>query len=552
MTRLILTVIFLIALSLGAIWLAEHPGNIVINWNGYEITTSAVVAAVVFLAIALALVTLFMLVTGLLSTAAGLATRRQMARRRKGYDELSRGLLAVAAGAAPEARRHVRQAERLLDDPGLTRFLSAQTASLEGRTDEAEAHYRALLDSPDTEFLGLRALFVQAREEGNRTEALALARRAFALRKDAGWAAEAVFELECAEGDWQSALGTLDKMVSAKLLSRDEARHRRGLILTGEGLALEEAAERQMGNERLASLDRALKLAREAAGYEKQFAPTIALTARLEAETDHPRRGAKLIEEAWAKEPHPELAMAFADLRRDESAYDKLARVKDLVARNPDHVVSHVTLAEAAVAARDWQLARDALAPFAAANAAPAPTRHMCELMAMIEDGEHGNRGKAREWLARGLHAPEDPCWVGPGYRSPTWVPVNPETGAFDQLEWISLAPDGTPEYEALTPAVATTSIEAAPLGGTPEKTADLPPEPDAGPPIEPDAAAPGTEEAAPSDAPAAETDDAPAKGAAAREGAEEAVRLTRARDDPGPEAEEPEPDEPKLKRTWW
>src|SRR3546814_3301448 len=56
--------------------------------------------------------------------------------------------------------------------------------------------------------------------------------------------------------------------------------------------------------------------------------------------------------------------------------------------------------------------------------------------MAEIEEGELGNRGSAREWLARALHAPEDPAWTGEGWRSAVWSPINPVTGEFDALEW--------------------------------------------------------------------------------------------------------------------
>jgi HemY protein len=57
-------------------------------------------------------------------------------------------------------------------------------------------------------------------------------------------------------------------------------------------------------------------------------------------------------------------------------------------------------------------------------------------LMAEIEDGEHGDKGRARQWVARAVRAPRDPMWTADGYASLTWAPVSPATGALGTFEW--------------------------------------------------------------------------------------------------------------------
>ena len=44
------------------------------------------------------------------------------------------------------------------------------------------------------------------------------------------------------------------------------------------------------------------------------------------------------------------------------------------------------------------------------------------------EDGR-GDKGRAREWLARAVRAPSDPMWVIDGAASPYWTPISPVTG---------------------------------------------------------------------------------------------------------------------------
>jgi HemY protein len=293
-----------------------------------------------------------------------------------------------------------------------------------------------MLAAPETAFLGLRGLFVQARRAGDRDKALDYARRAFRLKPNAGWAAQAVFEIEAAEGDWGAALRTLDQSLKAKQVSRHDARRKRLVLLTAQAMVEAEAAREVMGDARRAADEHALRQAMQAIALDPYFVPAVALAARLCGATGQVRKGAKLIETAWIKAPHPELADAYMALVEGESAYDRFKRLQLLAGRNRDHVESRVALARAAIGARDWLAARGALETFVGETAVERPTQRICELMAEIEEGEFGNRGSAREWLSRALHAPEDPAWTGEGWRSHDWSPINPLTGEFDALQW--------------------------------------------------------------------------------------------------------------------
>lgn len=441
MGRALAIFVFLAALSALAIWLAESPGHLVIDWRGYEIRTSFVAGAAAALVCAFLTVFAYRLVATVLSGPGAFGSFVKERRTRKGYRALSRGMVAVAAGDAVEARRFSAQAQKLLDEPPLTLLLSAQAAQLEGDQQAATRFFERMLETPDTEFLGLRGLFVQASRAGDRTVALGLARRAFELRPNTPWAAQAVFDLEAAASDWTAALKTLDRGLGAKLIDRAAARRRRAVLLAAQAMDMEKKAVAAAGEERRSQLEQALTIALEAVNLQPDFAPILALAGRLCGALDKPRKGARLIEHAWAAAPHPALADAYAVLKPDETAYDRLTRMRFLAAKAPDHPESRVALAQAAVAARDWAAARDALKPLLE----PAPSVRICELMAEIEDGQHGNRGGAREWLSRALHAPRDAIWVCDGHQAREWAPVCPATGAFDAMEWkapeVPLAP---------------------------------------------------------------------------------------------------------------
>jgi len=89
-------------------------------------------------------------------------------------------------------------------------------------------------------------------------------------------------------------------------------------------------------------------------------------------------------------------------------------------------------MAGAAIDAKDWQIARQAMADVLANS----PSERACLIMADIEEGEHGDAGRMRDWLSRAVRAPRDAKWTADGYTSDKWLPISPLTGEIDVFEW--------------------------------------------------------------------------------------------------------------------
>jgi HemY protein len=104
----------------------------------------------------------------------------------------------------------------------------------------------------------------------------------------------------------------------------------------------------------------------------------------------------------------------------------------ELVEMPPPHRAAAIVMARTAIDAYDWSKAREALAPFTGKDA----TQAIASLMAEIEEGQSGDQGKAREWLARAVRAPRDPAWTADGLTSDEWEPISPITGRLDAFEW--------------------------------------------------------------------------------------------------------------------
>ncbi|HIM42524.1 MAG TPA: heme biosynthesis protein HemY, partial [Rhodospirillales bacterium] len=134
----------------GAVSLADHPGSVSLQWGGYRVDTSFAVllAIVTVLAVAAALIYRFWIYLRRAPRRVLWAWRAK--RRQQGYQALTRGMVAVAAGDANEARREAKRADALLDEPPLTMLVSAQAAQMRGDEKAAGDFFKAMMERPET------------------------------------------------------------------------------------------------------------------------------------------------------------------------------------------------------------------------------------------------------------------------------------------------------------------------------------------------------------------------------------------------------------------
>ncbi len=280
----------------------------------------------------------------------------------------------------------------------------------------------------------------------------------------------------CCTGDWDGALKILENNLAAGLIDPAPYKRQRGVLLTARALDLE-TSDRDRSR---ASVMEAVKLA-------STLVPAATLAAKFLSENNQTRRAMQVIEAAWTAQPHPDLADAYAHVRLGDSALNRLGRVEKLAAKAPGHIEGALAVARAAIDAKEFARAREALAPFI-----EAPTQRVAILMAELERAEHGESGNARLWMQRAVRAALDPAWTADGYVSERWRPVSPVTGRLDAFQWLTpvaaLPSDKAPVLEAeiadepalpapldVTPAVSLPSPATSQDNQPPEPVAETP-----------------------------------------------------------------------------
>ncbi len=442
MWRLLIFLLIICALAFGVTWFVDHPGEVDVTWGGTEYDFSLTVALGLVLGVALTLGVAWTVLRFVLRAPSLISLASRMRRREKGFNALTRGLVAIGSGDGRAAQKQAVEARKLLGHEPLTKFLMAQAAQLNGNREAAIAAFNEMLEHPDTHALGLRGLHLEARRAGDAQAALEFAERA---NKHAAlpWAAQAVLDDRAQHGDWAGALASVEANAAQKLIDKPTANRWRAVLKTA---IAEESAERDPKS--------ALVLALEALALAPGLVPAAALAGKLLGETSDYRKASKILETAYKETPHPDLAAVYLRVRHGDSTMDRLARAKALARVAPFDLESHMTIARAAIDARDLKTARQALSPMLRGDAGQQrPTVKVCLLAAEIEEMD-GNAGAVREWLNRAARAPRDRAWVADAVISDHWAPVSPG-GVIDGFVW--KAPDE--RLTAVEPAAVATVL---------------------------------------------------------------------------------------------
>ena len=282
-----------------------------------------------------------------------------------------------------------------------------------------------MLRDDRTRSVGVQGLMRQKLDEGDTDTAMALAKKAFALqaRQRAG-AADAV-RPAVEEGGLGRRARDAERL-DARAAAAARRRHppRRGAVARRRprGARRRQHRARQRGG-----------AAGEPAGADADPGGGAGGAGRTPA-NGAKRKATKTLTAAWAANPHPELAAAFAAIEPDETPAARRKRFATLIAAAPGHPESRLLEAELALAAEDFPAARKALGDLAETE----PTTRSLALMAAIERGQGAPDAVVRGWLAKALGASRGPQWIcgNCSHVHAAWAPVCENCGAFDTLDW--------------------------------------------------------------------------------------------------------------------
>lgn len=408
---------------------------------GYELNLSPVAAVVAGLLLLLVMWLVLQLIQFVFSLLRWLiadetAPISQIFRRRserRGFQALAEAMTALAAGEGQVARRKAARAEGLLRRPDLTNLIRAQAAEMSNDRTGATEAYKDLLDDERTRFVGIRGLMKQRIAEGDTETAMKLAEKAFALKPRHIETTDTLLQLQAQHANWAGARRTLTAKRRNNEIPADLYKRREAVLYLANAKAHQAAGETGLAQEE----------AIRAKDLAPNLVPAAVMAARAYIAKDMRGNAEKTLRTAWAKNPHPELAAAYAEIEPEETPEARIKRFEKLTRQNPTHPETKLLLAELEIAAENFPGARKALGDLVDRM----PTTRTMTLMAAIERGEGSDDSTVKAWLAKALTVSRGPQWVceNCGHIQADWQPLCGNCEAFDTLAW-----KDTPAPEAL------------------------------------------------------------------------------------------------------
>jgi HemY protein len=429
--KIILFIGLIAAITYGAGIVMDTGGSITMQFGGQEVAITPIQAIIALVALVFVL-WLLQWVFGILVATFKFfngdetAISRYFGRNKeeRGYKALAEGMVALAAGEGKEAIDKAATAERLLKRPQLTNLVSAQAAEASGDTRRALKYYKRLLQDDQTRFVGVQGLMKQKLTEGDTDTALALAEKAFALRPGHDETMTALFDLQTEKSEWKGAQKTIEAKVRAGKLPKDVGRRREAILGLADARQMLDAGDIEGGQTAAIAANKA----------SPDLIPAAVLAAEMHMLNENKRAATNALKKAWATQPHPDLAAAFAEIAPDENSATRLKRFTALTKVAVESAETKLLKAELALADEDFPAARRAARELAENE----PTVRSLTIMAAIEKGEGADDKTVRAWLNKALNAPRGPQWVCDSCSNihTGWQPRCENCETFDSLSW--------------------------------------------------------------------------------------------------------------------
>lgn len=411
-----------------ALWIADRPGTVSVEWLSYSVTIHIGLFFLILLSVILLSILIYTTFRTLISLPRKYRKHNEIKNQQKGFEALTLGLTAVAAGDVKTAQKQSNLARKKLpQDNSLSLLLQAQTAKLAGEDDKARESFSALLEHKDTGFLGVRGLLQEALEKQDYAKALTLGRKGLDRYPDQPWLLKLVYDLEIRHKNWDAALSILKKGKKTGAFSNTDTLSDDAVIL------LIKADQALIGNEPKA----ALKLAQKAYQLDPDFIPAVLRLGTLLLKTNHRRKAVSLVEKTFRHKAHPALIHLWTELMppsHQKKAREKIQWFKKLSALNPQSTEALIAVGKAAGEEKVWGEARTYFEK--AKNI--KKTESLYREWATLEEESGESQEQVNMRLHQAMQHPSSPVWYceETGIIYEDWHPIAYPHGSFNTIKW--------------------------------------------------------------------------------------------------------------------
>ncbi|AHA28129.1 heme biosynthesis protein HemY [Candidatus Liberibacter americanus] len=340
----------------------------------------------------------------------------------KGYNDLSTGLIALAAKNKVLARKIASNISSKINpttEP-LVLLLESQLAIADHQHLVALEKFEMMLKIPATKEFALYGLYNESCRIGDLKSAKYYAEEAIKKSTNLEWCIDAVLQHYVHEKDWSNAINFLNQQKKSNCI-KDYNRKKSILLIARslENLSIDNATSAY--NDAM----EALKICNDSIVAAISAAKALIIQNKI-------NKAEKVLEQIWKINTHPEIANIYITLSSKNSS-DKIKRALKLESINKNNVESLIAVAKTLLKEGNINQARKK-AMYAAEK---YPRKGIFLLLAEIEKSFPENINSVIYWTEKAINAIPDPIWIAEdGSLSEEWIPVSPVSGKICIFSW--------------------------------------------------------------------------------------------------------------------
>ena len=330
-----------------AMWFSNNEGTVVIEWFGWQATTSPPFLIISIILIIFLIYIFFSFIVDLCNIPKKSLIKIKTKRKNNAITALNEGIIASFYGNKKEVLKNLKIAKKNLNDSPLLSLLELQNSLFKGDQDNTFTLLTKMLDIKVLKPLAVKSLIAYSIRHKDDELFYNILNRSLDKNVDFSWIQKDIFKYSIQNNNWNDLLIYLQKKISINNKTNREI-----FSIVYFQIALGHYFLKEMNNAKL-FLRKALK-------FNNFFPPFIEFYCKLNLEKNQ-NQIIKFLRKYWLKNPHPNIEQCVENTFNKSSDLSKLKIISKILVKNNHLHYKYLILGKYKYKAKIWGSSRNDL-----------------------------------------------------------------------------------------------------------------------------------------------------------------------------------------------
>ncbi len=323
-----------------AMWFSNSKGTVVIEWFGWQVTTSPSFLIISVLLLFFFIYIMLSLILSLYNFPKKTLLKMKKRKKNNAITALNEGIIASFYGNKKEVFKNLNIAKKSLHDAPLLVLLELQNSLYRGEQNNAFTLLTKMLDIKVLKPLAIKSLIAYSVKNKDRKLFNNILNKSLDKRIDFSWIQKDIFKFCIQNNNWNDLSNYLEKKIAASNKANKEI-----LSITYFQAALGHYYLKETNNAK-SFLKRAIKL-------NNFFPPFMELYCKLNLAKNQ-NQLIKILRRYWCAKPNPNIEQCLENSFTDKDALSKLKIISKILVKNDHLYYKYLILGKLKYKAKIW------------------------------------------------------------------------------------------------------------------------------------------------------------------------------------------------------